>query len=225
MDALAEDFKAHNYSLHYLIKTIMKSSAYQLSTGFPGEWKDAYAPYYARKFVRVLTGPEVADALALATGRPYKFSSMGQPVSRVKQLSSPTAVAARPSTMNATGNDTKFFEGNAVSALMQAFFQSTRETPPMITNRASAVQAMLMMSSPAVTERVRATPGTWLQQFLDSGKTDAQVVEELFLRILSRRPTEAETEVALRILAKDRTQSAEDLQWVLLNTAEFLLNH
>ena len=42
----------------------MKSSAYQLSSRFPGEWKDRYINYYPRQYVRVMTGPEVIDAVA-----------------------------------------------------------------------------------------------------------------------------------------------------------------
>jgi hypothetical protein len=68
----------------------MKSSAYQLSTHFDGEWKDAYIPYYARRFARVLTGPEAVDAIATATNRPYQFAMLGQPVSKVLELAGPS---------------------------------------------------------------------------------------------------------------------------------------
>src|SRR5438552_17885522 len=50
LDQMAKDFQAHNFSLHHLFKTIMKSSAYQLSTQYPAEWKESYTPYYARRF-------------------------------------------------------------------------------------------------------------------------------------------------------------------------------
>jgi hypothetical protein len=226
LEAMAEDFKANNYSLHHLMKTIMKSSAYQLSTAFPGEWKDDYVPYYARRFVRVLTGPEVADILAQATGRPYEFDLMGQRVSRVKQLANPSGLEIRKPTGGNGGNrPTAASDGSSVRALMQAFFQSTRETPAAITNRASAVQAMMMMSSPAVTNRLKVEDGSRLQKLLESGKTDAQLVEEVFLATLSRSPSPAEADVALRILEKDRQLGLGDIQWALLNTAEFLLNH
>ncbi|MBI4471417.1 MAG: DUF1549 domain-containing protein, partial [Acidobacteria bacterium] len=45
LDALAKDFQKNNYSVHHLIKTIMKSSAYQLSAKYPSEWKDSLIPY------------------------------------------------------------------------------------------------------------------------------------------------------------------------------------
>src|SRR5438874_1183871 len=54
MEAMAEDFRANNFSMHHLMKTIMKSNAYQLSSKFPEKWSDKYTPYYARKFLRVM---------------------------------------------------------------------------------------------------------------------------------------------------------------------------
>src|SRR2546422_4767978 len=104
LDAMAKDFQKNNYSIHRLFKTIMKSSAYQLSTQFPSEWKESYVPYYARWFVRVLTGPEVADALAQVTEQPYSFTLKGQTVTRVKQTASPVVRGGGGS--SARNNDT-----------------------------------------------------------------------------------------------------------------------
>ena len=86
LEALAQDFKANNFSVHHVIKTIMKSNAYQLSTVFDGEWKDAYISYHARRFARILTGPEAADMVAQATDTVYAMKQYGR--------SSPTASKA-----------------------------------------------------------------------------------------------------------------------------------
>jgi len=228
LEAMAKDFTGHNYSMHRLIKTIMKSNAYQLSAQFPERWTDRYAPYYARHYARVLTGPEVVDVLAQVTSLPYQFDLSGQKVQRVKQLSSPNNVnppEANKGGVNDLGNEGTV-QGNALKAIMQSFFQSTRETPALLTNRPSAVQAMLLMTSPVVSDKVVAKPDSRVRRLLDSGKTDGQIVEELFLAALSRSPRPAETQVALRILREgDRRQRAEDLQWALVNSVEFLLNH
>jgi hypothetical protein len=231
LDAMAKDFQKNNYSLQRLFKTIMKSSVYQLSTQFPGEWKDSYTQYYSRRFVRVLTGPEVADALAQVTEQPFSLTLKGQNVTRVKQTASPVVRSGGGS--SARNNDTarlasvtptRYNDGTAISALMQAFFQSGRETPPSLPNRASAVQAMMMMNSPAVTNRIRPEVGI-VQQLVKSGKSDAEITEELFLTAISRRPTPEEIDVAQRILKANRSQGASDILWALLNTPEFLLNY
>jgi hypothetical protein len=216
LDAMQQDFKAHNFSLQHIIKTIMKSNAYQLSSSFDGDWKSSYVSYYARKLTRVMTGPEVIDALTQATGRPAEFNYSGMTVSRVKQLAGPGGVG---------GGRRGGGEGSELKNILQSFFQSNRATPPPIGNKASTLQALLMMSTKAVNDRVLAQNGSRVQKLLESGKTDDEVIEELFLSSLSRWPLPAERQVALQYMAKDRKVGTENLQWVLLNSTEFVLNH
>jgi len=225
LDVLANDFRSNNFSLHHLIKTIMKSNAYQLSTQFPGSWKDEYTPYYARKYVRVLRGVEVVDAIASATGQPFGFASgnnyqlgangelTAATISRVKQFAVPNLVRRTPK------------EGNAIFGIMSAFFQSPREAAPGVGNQVTPVQAMLMMNSPVVLNRVDASEGGRLKRLLETAKTDQEVVDELFLAALSRKPMPGELSVALQLMEKDRKRGAEKIQWAMLNNTEFLLNH
>lgn len=216
LDAMQEDFKNNNHSLQHMIKTVMKSSAYQLSSSFNGEWKSSYVPYYNRKLVRVMTGPEVIDALTQATGRPAEFNYSGMTVNRVKSLAGPGGVG---------GGRRGGGEGAEMKNILQSFFQTNRATPAPIGNKASTLQALLMMSTKVVNDRVLAQNGSRVQKLLESGKTDEQVVEELFLSSLSRWPLPAEKEVALQYMRKDRKVGTENLQWVLLNGTEFVLNH
>ena len=215
LEALAADFRESSYSIHHLMKTIMGSSAYQLQAYYPAEWKDEYLPYYPRKFVRVLTGPEVIDAIGHVTEKPGEFRFSGTMVSRVKQLASPSDL----------GGSRGRGEGAEVDALMQAFFQSNRMTPAPAGNKASTLQAMLMMQSGVVNRRVLAEEGTRVERLLSSELEDTAIVEELYLATLARWPSEAELSVALEALEADRRRGTENLQWALLNTPEFLLNH
>jgi hypothetical protein len=224
LEALAQDFRANNYSIQRVIKTIMKSNAYQLSTYFPGEWKNAYIPYYARRFARVLTPPEAVDMVAQATDAPFSIKDidyMGddrayeKPFTYVKQLYDPVNLKT----------ETPSGENGAIYAFMAAYYQAERTTPPVDKNVASPVQAMMMMTSPIVTKRVRGEGTTRVANLLKSGKTDDQMIEELFLSALSRRPKTEEVEVAKRVIGTDKRVGLEDLQWALLNTTEFLVNH
>src|SRR6266700_1640590 len=72
LDAMAADFRDHKYSFKHFVRTVMKSSAYQLSSRFEGEWQESYVPYYARKYVRMLSAAELHDAITLATAKPGK---------------------------------------------------------------------------------------------------------------------------------------------------------
>jgi len=222
LEALAEDFRTHNYSIHRVIKNIMKSNAYQLSASFPGEWKDAYVPYYARRFARVLTGPEAVDIVTQATGAPYELKLYGEDRQYVKELTSPTSLQNGAFGGLNAGNSP---EKSLVFTFMQTYYQGERAMPPVDKNVASPVQAMMMMTSPVVTKRVTAEGSTRVAKLLKSGKSDDEALEELFLAALTRRPSADEVEVGKRVLAKDRKAGLEDIQWALLNSTEFLVNH
>ena len=107
---------------------------------------------------------------------------------------------------------------------MQSFFQSNRMTPAPVGNRGSILQALLMMQSGVVNRRVSSESGGRVADLLASDKGETDFVNELFLGTLGRLPTAAEAELGAERIAEDREQGAQDLQWALLNSPEFLLN-
>jgi hypothetical protein len=70
---------------------------------------------------------------------------------------------------------------------------------------------------------VRANDDTMLGRLLKSQNDNAAVAEELYLRTLSREPTEKEKETALKFCKSTKNRSAvfEDLLWALVNSSEF----
>jgi hypothetical protein len=204
LEELATYFRENAYSLNKLFKVIANSSAYQLSARFPeGKWTDAYTKYYARKYVRMLSAEEVHDAITVATGIPGKVPDGGEAVPMAMQAS-----------LARLKGDLKSF--------MQAFGHSNRTTvarPPI----ASPLQPIMMMQSPVVVDRVVAKEGSRVQEALVK-HSDGEVVDELFTAALGREPSPSEKDVALTALAKDRVEGAQNLQWALMNTAEFLYN-
>ena len=210
LEALAADFRASGFRLQHTIKTIMKSNAYQLSARFPGEWNDRYLSYYPRHYARVMTGPEVIDALATVTKVPMRFNQSGETVGLVKHLTAPTDIG-------------RGGEGQPVDALMQSFFQSNRRTPPQAGNRPSTLQALLLMRSTVVNDRVRIDAKGQVAELVASPRTDAELVDEIYLSTLARRPGDAEAQVARAAIAKNRAGGAENLLWALINSPEFLV--
>ena len=84
----------------------------------------------------------------------------------------------------------------------------------------------MLMNSPFVTERVAAKPGSFLAELLskEPALNDAQLVEELYYRFLSRQPADDEASQARELIAENRQQGLEDLQWLLMNKLEFIFN-
>ena len=108
--------------------------------------------------------------------------------------------------------------------LLRTFGQSNREWANPAKN-GSILQAMMMMNSKFVTSRVTATGGSFSRTMLDSNLTEDQIVEAMYLRSLSRKPTEHEREIARHWITENRQIGIEDLQWSLLNKLDFLFNY
>jgi hypothetical protein len=81
------------------------------------------------------------------------------------------------------------------------------------------------MRSPVVTDRVLAEKDSRVQNLLAAHQENGKVVEELFLGTLARYPQNDEKQIAVTALDKDRVKGAQNLQWALLNLAEFLYNY
>ena len=89
----------------------------------------------------------------------------------------------------------------------------------------SSLQAMLLMQSRIVTERVTAKGGTRVEQLLKDTAEDGALVRKLYLTTVSREPSGPELETALKALSADRKKGAENLQWALINSPEFIFNY
>ena len=205
LDALTSDFRRGNHSLKRLLGTICRSSAYQLSSRFYGEWKESYTPYFARKFARMLTVEELHDSIVLATERPGEFKFGDRTVGLAMKLGEPGG-------------------GEDVKRLMRTFGQSNRNNPPLPLV-GSVLQPLVLMQSPVVNDRILAKDGSRVERVLKRYQEDEKVVNELFLATLSRPPSEAEKEVATASLSRDRTAAAQNLQWALINSVEFFYNY
>lgn len=200
LDALARNLQTNNFSFKNYVRTVMKSSAYQLSSRFEGEWKETYAPYYARKYVRMLSAPELHDAIAIATGRAASANSAtGAADGMVMQMPEPGKAGAE------------------VKGFLRVFGQSNRDDMPKKTPQ-SALQAMLLMQT-------RLTSGPRVDTLLKETPENRTLVKRLYLTTISREPSVSEMDVALKALAADRKRGAENLQWALINSPEFLFNY
>ncbi len=204
LDELAKSFRESDYSIKELMRTIAKSSAYQLSARFQGEWKESYATYFARKFARRLSAEELHDAIALATDRPGDFKFGDDKVGMTMKLTGPPG-------------------GRDVRTFLRTFGQSDRNTPPQ-EMPGSLLHPLALMQSPVVTDRVIAEEDSRIRNLLDSYDND-RVVDEMFMGTLSRPPSGDEKQIAIAALHTDRVAGAENLQWALINSVEFFFNY
>jgi hypothetical protein len=85
-------------------------------------------------------------------------------------------------------------------------------------------QALHLINGSTINEKLR---GGILAKLLNEEKTSAQIVEELYLRALSRAPSKTESSFWETSISEseNRIAALEDFLWALLNSREFAFNH
>jgi len=214
LEALAKDFREQGYDLRHIIRLISKSSAYQLSTRFEGQWKPDYARYFARRFVRRLGAEELFDAIAQAT-QVFPEIPVGGTGLKVKY------VLQTRSSEDLGGKDLV-----EIQRFLGTFGQSNRQRN-VKSLEGNVVQASLLLNSKVVKDRVKAAPGSRLHKLLNQEPplANEELADELFLSVLSRYPAPEEKQVAAAQIAQYRTRGAEDLLWAMLNKLDFVFNY
>ena len=98
--------------------------------------------------------------------------------------------------------------------------ECARETDPTLN------QVVHLLNNPELLNKIES-PQSRLGRWLENDKTNAEIVELLYLATLSRRATAAEQKLAADYLqtANDRSTGFRDLQHALLMSNEFLLRH
>ena len=211
LNALAQAFIDSKYDLKALMRLMVNSNAYQLSSRYDGEWNEAWNRLFARKLVRRLWAEEMHDAVTQATGLlpTYRTVNWG-PVSYAMQLPEPSSTP-----------DGTF---GPVSRFLDNFLRGDRDEVKR-SGEGGISQALALMNDPFVATRMSVTAqGGLLARSIT--QSDSQLVDTLFLNVLSRPASDAEKQQALTNLRiGNRNTAAEDFLWTLLNKVDFTFNY
>ena len=211
-DALASDFVKHKFDLRHLIKQIVLSQAYQLSSAAtPQNSKDDR--YFSHFLVRRMTAEELLDALSQVSGKPEDFPNM-PPGLRAVQLPD---THVKSDFMDALGRPAR---------VITCECERTQE-PNM-------AQALLFINGDLLNRKVTADGGL-VDRLIKANKTNADILDELYWTTFGRAPTAKERAANLQIIERaanaapkdsgSRRRALEDMLWVLVNSKEFLFNH
>jgi hypothetical protein len=213
---LAADFVANKYDLKKLMRQLVMSEAYQMSSRYPGAWNPNWEPLYARHFVRRLWGEEIHDALVQSSGLApsYDLSRDYPGFSRTESMAMRIPEPLRTPD-----------RGGAASRFLDAFLRGNRDDEER-RGDGSISQALALMNDSLVLTRIRGTGNANLLLQRNLSKTDEDLVNTLFLTVLSRNPADAERTAALtQLRTGTRTAQAEDLLWSLYNKVDFLFSY
>jgi hypothetical protein len=202
LDALAAEFRRVGFDQKRLLKTILSSQTYALSS-LPNETNAADIRNFSRHYRRRMRAEVLADALADITGVSDRFDGAA-PESRAMQLWT-----------FRTGSD-----------LLDAFGRPdpNQDPPCERTPDATMVQALHLMNASQLQSKLTADDGR-VARLAASDLTLDRVIEELYLACYSRRPIAEEMQALLNSTAQPnpaRRQWIEDVLWSLINSPEFL---
>ena len=199
--ALSRGFAASGYDVKWLIRTICATDAYQRESR-PRRESDG-VPFTAN-VAQPLRSDQLFNALLTAI-------DTGEPTQAPGRRGRPPEAGQRYG-----------LNGSVRQGFEVAFGYDPSD--PRETVVTSIPQALALMNGVRLNMTVRAIDDeTMLGRQLKEVKDNSALVEELYLRTLSRQPTQTELDTALSYCKQTRNRTAvfEDLLWALLNSSEF----
>jgi WD40 repeat protein len=205
LQALADDFTTNGYDLKKLMRRIMQSRLYRLSS-IATEFNLADTKNFSRSYRRRLPAEVLLDAVNDVTEATDQFNGC-PPDTRAIQT----------------------WSYKVSSQFMDAFSRPNPSTdcPCERDMKTSVVQSLHMMNSKPLQEKLARTDGR-VRKLADSKLSPEEIVGDLYLAAFCRAPTPSELSIAraaYQAKGATRQTATEDVLWALLNSPEFVFNH
>ena len=209
LEALAKGLVESKYDFKKLVREICTSHTYQRSTR-PNETNANDEQNFSKSQLRRIRAEVLLDIMTAATGTQNKFK--GLPLgARAAQIA----------------------DGNTSTYFLTTFGRATRATACSceVKMEPNLSQALHLLNGDTIQQKIRQ--GGVVKQLLEKTLSPEQVIEELYLRTLTRKPTEKETQGLVEIIKADAAapkpaglrETLEDGFWAILNSREFVFNH
>jgi hypothetical protein len=204
LDALAKDFANKKFDVKHIIRTLLNSKVYQLSSAPTDANKDD-RQNFARFYGRRLIAEVLHDAVDQTCGTQTKFSNM--------------AGDARAVDLPHEG--------------FGSYFLDTFDRPRRVSgcecersSSATLAQVLLMANSDEIENKISNGNGK-IAMLLKEKKPENEIIEELYLAGYSRFPTDAEIQTTVSYVESEenKQQALEDVLWTIVNSKEFMFNH
>jgi hypothetical protein len=203
LDELGKRFTGYKYDFKKLVRDICTSRAYQRDTR-PTATNEGDTRNFARGPIRRIRAETMLDVISQVTESKQKFP--GLPLgARAVQIA----------------------DGRTSTYFLTTFGRPTRETVCSCEVRLEPTlgQSLHLMNGDTVAAKI--AQGNVIGKYLQEKKSPGWVVEELFVRCLSRPPRADELQKLLAAVDANpnKRQALEDVFWAVLNSREFLFNH
>ena len=161
--------------------------------------------YFSHAYTKLMTAETLLDALCAVTDVPEKFAG----------LPAGTRAIQLP-------------DGEINHPFLKVFGQPARELACECERESDSnlAQALQLINGPTVNEKLR-NPANRIGKLIAAKKPEREMLDDLYLATLSRKPTDEDVKISLTHVEKatDKRKAWEDIHWALLNTKEFLFRH
>lgn len=205
LEWLAQDFIQHDFDLQHLMRRILNSHVYQISS-IPNETNLTDLRHFSRSYRRRLPAEVLLDAVSDFTEKTDTFQGVA---------SQSRSVMTWNNKLPSTFLDTFGRPDSSADCPCE------RDPNPTMT------QTLHLMNSAQLEDKLSKADGR-MAQLSKSELKPERIIEELYLSAFSRFPSPEELEIALQRFSHSETNRLEainDLAWALMNSAEFVLNH
>ena len=201
MKEARKHFIDKGFDMKDLVRTICKSSVYQLSSE-PTESNKADAQNFSRFYPRRLPAEVLYDSINHVADVPASFNGVPRGTLAIQ--------------LPDNGFDNYFLQ---VFGKPEAESACECERSP----EANLAQSLHLLNSSDVQNRLQSGTGRAANFAKDSDTENQAKITELYLWAFSRKPTVSEREFVLSHVsdAKDSKQAWEDVIWAMLNAKEF----
>ncbi len=204
LNALAKEFIDHKFDVRHIVKTLVNSRVYQLSSAPTDHNKDDrqnFARFYARRLIAEV----LLDAVDQTTGTKTRFGNI--------------ADSARAVDLPHEG--------------FGSYFLDTFDRPKRVSgcecersSGATLAQVLLLANSDELENKLADRNGR-IAKLAASDKPITDRINELYLSAFTRHPHERELETTVKYVESqdDKRKALEDVLWTIVNSKEFLFNH
>jgi hypothetical protein len=211
LDALSKRLVESKFDLRTLVRDIANSRVYQLSAR-PNASNHRDSRQFSHAYLRRLRADVLLDSVVTVTGVPRRFDGFPEGTK---------AIAYYPRESGDT-------EGpHFGDPFFSTFGRSSRATICASETKREPTLSQTLHMAVGETVRDRLAASGEIKKLIESKATPEAIIEQLYIRVLSRRPTLDETR-EIRGLVGDAVKDQgvyEDIFWSLLNSTEFAFNH
>jgi hypothetical protein len=211
LDALAASLVDSQFNLRELVRTIMNSRTYQLSSE-PHATNGDDTTSFSKASIRRLPAEVLLDLQSDLLDTPAEFG--GFPLG-LRAVQVPGVERVRPRDEPVKPGDRFLKTFGKPERIMACDCERSNET--------TLKQAFALLGE-GLNGRLNQ-PDNRLHQLASSNKSNSQIVDELFWHALSRPPSQQELTRALEALDSHevpRSEVIQDIAWALMNAKEFL---